>query len=194
MGAAERLSYLSVEEYLAAEEASEVKHEYVGGIAYAMAGGKNSHNLIASNLLGLLHAALRGTSCRAYNSDTKIRIPSASKFDYYYPDAAVVCQPNPPDETFHDRPVLLAEVLSRSTGRIDLSEKVKSYTSLASLHHYLIIDPAALAVTHYHRTPAGFVRESLTELTAVVHLDKLGVQFPLSAIYEGVLPARESST
>jgi hypothetical protein len=74
MRAAERLHPVSVEDYLAGELVSTIKHEYLGGVIYAMAGGRNAHNLIASNLLITLGSRLRGKGCRAYNSDTKIRI------------------------------------------------------------------------------------------------------------------------
>src|SRR5207247_1385802 len=88
-----KLSLVSVEDYLAEELDSPIKHEYVGGVLYAMAGARNAHNIIGGNTLGSLHARLRGRRCRPFNSDTKIRIRLPREVRFYYPDASVICQP-----------------------------------------------------------------------------------------------------
>lgn len=115
MRPAGRLPPVSIEEYLAGELSSFVKHEYLGGVIYTMAGGRNAHNLIASNLLVALGARLRGKVCGAYNSDTKIRIRLPSEVRFYYPDASVICRSNPAADSFQDEPVLVAEVISLKT-------------------------------------------------------------------------------
>ncbi len=83
MSAVKKLNLISVEDYLAGELVSPVKHEYLGGVVYAMAGARNAHNLVATNVVGSLHARLRGRRCRPYNSDTKIRLrlPLHVRFD-----------------------------------------------------------------------------------------------------------------
>jgi Uma2 family endonuclease len=92
MTAAEKLSAISVEDYLAGELASRVKHEYLGGYVYAMAGARNVHNVIAGNVFGSLHARLRGKPCQPFNSDTKIRVRLPTKqWRFYYPDTSIVC-------------------------------------------------------------------------------------------------------
>src|SRR5436189_2359545 len=98
MTAAKKLSLISVDDYLEGELDSPIKHEYVGGVVYAMAGAKNVHNLIAGNVFGVLHGRLRGKRCRPYNSDTKIRIRLKSRTIFYYPDVSVICRPNPPGD------------------------------------------------------------------------------------------------
>src|SRR4051794_33050125 len=100
MSAAKKLSTISVEEYLAGELISPVKHEYIGGVVYAMAGARNVHNLIASNTLIALGAGLRGKPYRALNLDTKIRIRLPTQVRFYYPDASVICRPNPQADSF----------------------------------------------------------------------------------------------
>src|SRR5262245_5890586 len=70
-------------------------------------------------LLGSLHARLRGRRCRPFNSDTKTRIRLPREMRFYYPDASVICQPNPQSDAFQDEPVTVFEVLSRQTRRID---------------------------------------------------------------------------
>ncbi len=83
MSTARKLDRISVDEYLAGEVESEVKREYLGGFVYAMAGGRNVHNLISTNLTTALGTRLRGQSCRPYNSDTKIRIQLSSQTRFY---------------------------------------------------------------------------------------------------------------
>src|SRR5689334_15215878 len=127
MTAAPKRSLISVEDYLAGELVSKVKHEYLGGMVYAMAGARNAHTLIASNVLGALHSRLRGQRCQATNSVTKIRIRLPTQVRFYYPDVSVICSPNPQDESFQDAPAVLIEVISEKTRRIDGGEKKDAY-------------------------------------------------------------------
>jgi Uma2 family endonuclease len=186
MSAAVRLHRISVEDYLAGELNSRVKHEYLGGFVYAMAGATNAHNLIASNTAGELHNRLRSTSCRAYNSDTKIRIKLPTHFDFYYPDASVICESNPPKDSFQDRPVLIVEVLSRKTRRIDQGEKKDAYLTIPTLHLYLLIEQDFPGVTVYRRTEQGFVQETYADLQEAIPLPELNAELPLADIYEEV--------
>src|SRR5688500_9697909 len=117
MSAAKKLDPITIEDYLAGELISPIKHEYLGGVVYAMAGARNMHNLIATNTLVALGTRLRGKSCRPYNSDTKIRVRLATQTRFYYPEVSVVCRPNPQDDSFQDEPVVIVEVLSRKTRR-----------------------------------------------------------------------------
>src|SRR5712691_3533517 len=112
MTAAKKLNLVSVDDYLKGELISPVKHEYLGGVGYAMAGARNAHNLIASNTLGALHGRLRGRPCRAFNSDTKIRIHLPRHIRFYYPDTSVSCRPNPQADSFQDEPAVIFEVMS----------------------------------------------------------------------------------
>src|SRR5437660_7526398 len=100
MSAAKKLNLISVEDYLNGELASPVKHEYLGGVVYAMAGARNVHNLIATNTIVGLGARLRGCPCRPFNSDTKIRVRLPTHLRFYYPDASVICRPNPQTDSF----------------------------------------------------------------------------------------------
>src|SRR5262249_36690871 len=109
MTAAKKLNLISVDDYLATELTSQVKHEYLGGVIYAMAGARNAHNRIASNTLVALGYRLRGNKCLPYNSDTKVRVRYPTHVRFYYPDASVVCAPNPPNDSFQDQPVVIAE-------------------------------------------------------------------------------------
>ncbi len=186
MSTAKTPNLVSVEDYLSGELISSVKHEYLGGIVYAMAGARNAHNIIATNLLGTLHARLRGKPCRPFNSDTKIRVRLPTQIRFYYPDASVVCRPNPQADTFQDDPVVLFEVLSRSTRRIDEGEKKDAYLTIPSLAVYVLIEQDSAAVTVYRRTESGFVREVHEGPGAVLPLGEIGMDLPLGDLYETV--------
>src|SRR5207253_2545258 len=105
-----KLKLISVEEYLEGELISPIKHEYLGGVVYAMAGARNVHNTIATNCLVTLGSQLRGKPCQVFNSDTKVRVRLSTHTRFYYPDVMVVCQPNSPVESFQDHPVIIVEV------------------------------------------------------------------------------------
>ena len=193
MTAAEQLRYVSVDEYLAEELASQVKHEYLGGFVYAMAGARNAHNLIAGNVFGVLHSQLRGGPCRPYNSDTKIRLTLPTHTRFYYPDASVICDANSPDESFQDRPVIVVEVLSEKTRRLDLGEKKDAYLAVPSLKVYVLIEQDVAAATVFRRSEHGFVQEFHTETNAIIPLPEVNAFLPLSEAYDGVefLPERK---
>jgi Uma2 family endonuclease len=186
MSTAKKLNLVSVEDYLAGELSSPVKHEYLGGVVYAMAGARNAHNLIATNTLGTLHARLRGRRCRPFNSDTKIRVSLPAQVRFYYPDLSVICRPNPQSDSFQDEPAVLVEVLSRRTRRIDEGEKKDAYLTIASLGVYVLVEQEISAVVVFRRTEGGFVREVYQGLDAVVPLGEIETDLPLADIYEAV--------
>ena len=182
---------VSVDDYLAGEQVSQTKHEFLGGVIYAIAGARNLHNLIATNLTGSLHAQLRGKGgkgCRPYNSDTKIRIHFPTHVRFYYPDASVICDPNSPDDSFQDRPALIAEVLSRATRRTDEGEKRDAYLSISSLGVYLLMEQEAAVVTVYRRDKeqGGFVCKVHKGIEAAIPLPEMDTELPLAQIYEDV--------
>jgi Uma2 family endonuclease len=186
MSTAKKLNLVSVEDYLAAELISPIKHEYLCGAVFAMAGARNAHNIIATNTIGSLYARLRGRPCRPFSSDTKIRVRLPSGIRFYYPEVSVVCRTNPQTDTFQDDPAMLVEVLSRSTRRIDEGEKKDAYLMIPSLQVYVLIEQDTAAVVVFRRTRDGFVREVYQGLDAVLPLSEIGIELPLSDIYETV--------
>lgn len=175
-----------MEDYLAGELLSPVKHEYVSGVVYAMAGARNVHNQIATNTAGALWSRLRGKPCRAFNSDTKIRIRLAEQVRFYYPDASVVCRLNPPDASFQDDPAVVIEVLSPQTRRTDEGEKRDAYLSIASLAAYILLEQDSPTAVVHRRTGTGFVREEYLGTEAVLPLGEVGVELPLAEVYDGI--------
>ena len=104
---------LTEEEYLENERIGEVRHEYLGGLVYAMAGASATHNLIALTLATRLRAHLRGKGCQVFISDMKVKIAAIDIF--YYPDVMVTCDPADNADYFRTSPVLIIEVASPTT-------------------------------------------------------------------------------
>jgi len=179
--------FITVEDYLADEERAEQKREYLAGVVYAMVGETKEHSAIAANLLGLLHAALRGHRCRPYTSDLKLRIRLADHTRFYYPDAQVVCRPSPTGTVFQDEPAAVFEVVSESTRRIDEQEKRAAYLTIPTLNAYVLIEQDRPAATLWRRTEHGFVREDYAGADAVMAFDDIGVRMTLGELHEGLL-------
>jgi Uma2 family endonuclease len=186
MTAAKKLALISVEEYLAGELTSPVKHEFLGGVVYAMAGGTVTNNLIASNILGTLHNLLRSRKCRAFNSDMKVRVRLPTHWRFYYPDCTVICRSNRPDDSFQDDPVVIFEVVSKSTRRTDEGEKKDAYLTIPSLDAYVIVEPHSAKVVVHRRTESGFVAEVYEGLDTTIRFQEIGVDLPLAEIYAEV--------
>jgi Uma2 family endonuclease len=178
---------LTIADYLAGEELGDVKHEYLGGTVHAMAGASNQHNAISVNAVGFLLAQLRGKPCRPFNSDTKVRIEYPDHTRFYYPDALVVCHPNPSTDHFQDQPVVIIEVLSDSTRRTDLGEKRDAYLTISSLKVLILAESEAPAVIlHRRKSEGGFAVEAHSGLDAVIPLPEIDASLPLADLYEQV--------
>ena len=186
MSAAEKLNLFSIEDYLAAELKSPIKHEYLGGVVYAMAGARILHNQIKGNTFAALHRRLRGQRCQPYDSDNKIRIQSATQTRFYYPDVSVVCNSNPQTDSFQDEPVVIFEVLSKATRRIDEGEKKDAYLAIPSLRVYALVEQESAAIVVFRKVNAKFEREVISGTGAVLSLAEVGAELPLAEIYEGV--------
>jgi len=102
MSTARQKEPISIADYLDGELSSPVRHEFVDGVVYAMAGATVNHNRIATNSSGILYSQLRGKRCQVFNSDMKVRVRQSRTTRFYYPDLSVVCRPNAGDETFQD--------------------------------------------------------------------------------------------
>lgn len=128
-------SPITVQEYLHSEEHSSIKREFINGEVYAMTGASSDHNRIVTNLLSELRFALKNTPCEPFASDMKVQV----KDNFFYPDNIVVCDHEANDEGITDSPIIIVEVLSKSTRRIDHTLKRNAYQSLSSLLEYVVI-------------------------------------------------------
>jgi len=186
MTAAKKLSLTSEDEYLASELKSDVKHEYLGGVVYAMAGARNRHNRIAGRIFGTLFSRLTAKPCQPCDADTKIRVRMPGDTRYYYPDTSVVCQPNPERDSFEDQPRVVFEVLSLSTRRVDEGEKKDAYLTIPSLAVYALVGQWKPVIVVFRRTNGEFVPEVYEGIDAVLPLPEIGVDLPLAEIYQGM--------
>jgi Uma2 family endonuclease len=127
---------LSLEEYLRIEEHSTSRHEFVAGQIHALAGASRRHNRIALNIASRLTAAARGTPCRVYMSDVKLKVADDV---VYYPDVMVACDSPGEDPLLETAPCLVVEVLSPGTEQIDRREKLLAYKAIPGIRAYLIV-------------------------------------------------------
>ena len=186
MSAAKKLALISVDDYLAGELVSPIKHEYLGGVVYAMSGARVQHDVIAGNIFAQLHANLRNRRCRPHTSDMKIRVRLPTQIRFYYPDVSVVCKSNPPTDSFQDEPVVIFEILSRSTRRIDEGEKKDAYLMIPSLLVYALIDQEQPRIVVFRRSEQGFVREVYEGPDAEIALPEIDTSLRLADVYTGV--------
>ena len=133
----EAIAYTTFEDFLAAETASPVRHELVGGRVYVMAGGTERHDLTAQAIWERLIAGVRASGCRAFVGNRLLKTPSAAT---YYPDVLVACG-RAADDHYETSPTLLIEVLSPSTETTDRREKAENYARIESLQTYVLAHP-----------------------------------------------------
>jgi Uma2 family endonuclease len=185
MEAAAALERVTVEEYLTAELRSEVRHEYLGGVVYAMAGASEEHNTLGLNLATALHGHVGDGPCRVFMVDMKVRLHVAREDVFYYPDLMVTCDPRDTERYFMRYPKVLIEVLSAETERTDRREKFFSYTSIETLQEYVLVAQARREVTVFRRS-AQWNPEVLTQSDQQLELPSLRFAMALSAIYRRV--------
>lgn len=125
---------ISEAEYLAGEKISDIKHEYIDGHVYAMSGAHANHNRISMNISVAFANHLKGKPCQPYASDMKVKVGSK----YFYPDVLVDCSDL--NGYFTESPIILVEVLSKSTRRMDETTKRVIYLQIPTLQEYVLIE------------------------------------------------------
>ncbi len=179
--------YLMPEAYLQLEAESPVKHEYIDGEAYAMAGANDAHVTISGNLFALLRSHVRGTGCRVYIADMKARIEARNRF--FYPDVMVTCDRRDQETAgYKCFPKLIVEVLSESTEAFDRGDKFLDYQALDSLEEYVLINTRHQRVECFRRNGEGlWVLHYYTPETKTFRLESLDFTDTLAALYEDVV-------
>ena len=185
MIAVPQCSRLTPEEYLAFEETSQARHEYVDGQIYAMAGGTDDHNAIALNCASILKAHLRGSGCRTFMSDVKTQLDALNI--YYYPDVFVTCDERDKENRKLKRyPCLIIEVLSDSTEAIDRGTKFENYQILESLQEYVLINQSRQRVDCFRRAENGLWLLQGYGSGEQVQFQSIGWEGDISDLYEDV--------
>lgn len=127
----------SIADYLKNELDSDSKHEYREGQMYAMAGASKNHQRITLNISSIFKTHLKNTPCDTFASDIKVKIGDLAVF---YPDVIVDCEPETANEYYTEQPLIIVEVLSKSTRRMDETTKRRLYQTLPSLQEYVLIE------------------------------------------------------
>ena len=182
------VTHVTPEEYLAAERLSETRSEYVDGVVYPMTGARLNHIQIVSNITVELANQLKGRPCRVLQSELKIRLQESRKF--FYPDVTVLCD----EPQFHDErrdiilnPLIVVEVLSKSTEAFDRGAKFQAYRTIESLKEYLLVEQNTPLVEQYVRHEDGkWALSTAAGLENSLTLPSIGCTLNLGAVYDKV--------
>lgn len=179
---------ITPQEYLALERQAETKSEYYAGEIFALAGASLRHNLIAGNVLAALHSQLKGGDCQVYPSDLRVKVP---QIPYYsYADVTVVCGKPQLEDDHGDNllnPIVIVEILSRSTERRDRTSKFESYRRIETLREYVLIAQDTSRVEQYRKQPdEAWIFSETTDADGTLKLASIGCELSLSDIYARV--------
>lgn len=176
--------FTSPEAYLAGEEQSQIKHEYIDGQVYAMSGGSDAHNTIMLNLASALKTHLRGGQCRVFAADMKAQIQLSR---YYYPDVMVTCDNRDRQIThYKSHPYLIVEVLSDSTEAFDRGDKFADYQQIETLQEYVLISQKRQRVDCFRRNLEGLWVLHPHNANDNVCLASIDFHININALYEDV--------
>jgi Uma2 family endonuclease len=176
------LQTVTAEEYLNFERNSKRKHEFFDGEIVAMAGASLKHNIISSNLQGELFSQLKGSPCRPFASDMRMK----AKRNYFYPDIVVSCQErrfeDETDETLLN-PRVIIEILSKSTKLKDRNLKFDSYLTIESITDYILVEQNSMRVEHYQRNGNSWSVVVLSNPNDKLMLNSIKCEITLAEIY-----------
>src|SRR5437588_7121282 len=182
----EYLPALTGEQYLEIERFSEIRHEYLDGLVYAMAGESRDHSRICFNLAGIIQPQLKNTPCEGFSPNMKVRTAIGGL--YAYPDLMIVCG----EAVFHDEhgdvllnPTVIFEVLSPSTEKYDRGEKFRRYrTQIESLQGYVMVSQDQAHIEHHHRqSDDTWIATEVNGLDEVLVLSSIDCRIPLTEVY-----------
>ena len=184
MQIAEKQEFVSVEDYLASEEASEIRHEYLGGLVYAMTGETTVHNQITGNFYLNIRQHLKGGPCKTYQSGIRVNFQIRGDEYFYYPDIVVTSDKRDTHDRFVRFPKLIVEVSSPSTERMDRRENFFAFTGIETLEEYVLVPQKPGNLTVFRK--ANNWREEKIPAESELRLESLQFSVPRSAIYEGI--------
>lgn len=184
--ASEEPLFMTWEEYLAFEEQSPYRHEYVNGVVYAMSGASLAHNRIAQELVVAFRSHLRGGPCEPFFLEAKLEIRAGRDQIMYYPDVMVSCRQEDRTEQGVRNPKLVVEILSKSTQHIDRREKAMTYQRVEAIEEYVLIAQNQPRII-VHRRTEGWHPMLYSSMDAQVEFRSIGLNISLAQIYEGTL-------
>ncbi|MEX1362130.1 MAG: Uma2 family endonuclease [Nannocystaceae bacterium] len=174
------------DEYIEREESDSLKHEFLDGSVWAMAGGSPRHAAIASRIGRLVGRALDGHRCEVFSSDLRVRVTETGLATY--PDLSVICdriELDPEDRHGHTatNPTLLVEVLSPSTEAYDRGEKLAHYKRIAALREVMLVAHDERRIDLWRRTPHGWTQLSFRAGEQVVLESLHGIEISVDDVY-----------
>lgn len=186
MGLPKLKTKISIEDYLEGEKISSVKHEYVNGEVYAMAGASDKHHRICANIFTKLDSHLEKSECETFITDMKLKV---SENTFYYPDVFVACDKSPVSSYFREEPILIIEVVSPSTRQTDRREKLNFYQQIPSVQEYVIIEQDKIYLEIHRRQPNGtwityFYNHDDDD--EIIDFQSVGMKITLDEIYRRV--------
>lgn len=182
MAAEPKPERISEEEYLEFERASEFKHDYIDGHMCLLAGGTRNHSELAGIVNGALRSRLRGTPCRTFTSDVRVRIDG----QYFYADVTVSCDERDGGEGDDVRfPCVIFEVLSPSTEAYDRGDKFDLYQACPTLTEYVLVNNRRPEIQVFRRDADGWTLKAFRSGDEV-ELSSLSVRIAVDEIYEGI--------
>ena|SRR5215213_7397315 len=192
MGLPKLKTKISVEDYLEGEKFSPIKHEYIEGEVYAMAGTSNNHARISVNLTTVLSIHLRNSVCEPFAGETKVR---AAIDVFYYPDILVSCEETEENSYFRNNPILVIEITSPSTEHIDRREKLFAYQRIASVQEYAIVDQHRMNVELHRRQPNGsWITYFFDASDDQIEFQSVDLTLPITEIYRRVRFEKNANT
>ena len=178
---------MTADEFLAWDATQTIKHEFVRGEVFAMAGAHEAHVTVMGNIYNALRLHLKGSPCRTFLTDMKLRVEAADAF--YYPDVMVTCSAaDAADPLIKREPTLVVEVLSPSTAAYDRGEKFAAYRLLPTLQEYLLVDPAARRCDLYRRGDNGLWVLHPGAPEQGVHFASVGLELDGARLWDEVPP------
>ncbi|MEH2488483.1 Uma2 family endonuclease [Bradyrhizobium sp. AZCC 2230] len=173
---------LTIEEFFAAISGSEIRYELVNGIAYAMAGAKEGHNVICSNVQTAFVPAGKQKGCRTTSSDTAVQTgPDTVR----YPDVVVDCGPPNAAAMTASRPAIIVEVSSPGTAVFDYGAKLREYQAVESVEMVMQIESEiALVKVHRRQTNGTWLEDTFEAFDVAIPLPTLGMSITLNEIYD----------
>ncbi|TAE59924.1 MAG: Uma2 family endonuclease [Nostocales cyanobacterium] len=188
MTLAQETRYYSPEEYLELEINSEIRHEYINGLIIPMTGGTPNHNQLAGNFYAELNFALKRQPYQVFVTDQRLWIPN--KKIHTYPDIMVVKTPLEYQEGRKDtlvNPVMITEVLSKSTKSYDKDEKFAAYRTIPTLQEYILINQYTMHIEQYFKTDNNkWIFSEFTDAEENLNLASIPCQISLADIYDKV--------
>ena len=173
--------YLTEDEYLEGEQFADVKHEYIDGRVYAMAGATSVHNLICLNMAGITKDSSKSKSCKTYVADVKIKVGTK----YFYPDVMVDCSGEMHNKSlFSEKPSLIIEVLSDSTRKFDETTKFNAYKNIESLQEYVLIEQDFMKIQVHRRSDNWHSQAYYSG--EEVRFESLGLALPIETLYDSI--------